>query len=565
MSLYGSIRLAANTLRANQIALQVVGQNIANANTPGYIREEVVLTPAPTQRYGGLLLGMGVQVSAVVQKIDHFLEERLRGAVSDEANTTTLEQTYAQLEAIIGELSDTDLSTSMNNFFAAIHEVLNQPEDVSVRNLAVLQGVTLTQDMNRMAARAQELRRDVNDRVGNMAADINRLLEEVRLLNVRIAETEGGDISNSDAVGLRDQRLHALEKLSKLIDIRVVEQPSGGVIVYRGGDFLVFEGSRREVEAVYDVDRGMTVADVHIKDTDAPLNPASGELKGLLAARDDVLGKFLDDLDTFAQTFAFEFNKVYTGGQGLNGFYEVTGEYAVDDADLALNQAGLRFTPENGSFQLMVYNTRTQLTQTSDIFIDLDGQGKDTTLNDLRKMLDNVEGISAIITRDRRLEITSDSPDQQIAFANDTSGALAALGIGTFFTGTSVRNIGVNADVRQDPAKFAASKGGVGNDTGNAIELAAFIDRPIVARDGASIGVLYNRLVGETTQGSTIAQADAAGANVFEMTLRGQRLAISGVNLDEEAVKMIAYQYAFTASAKFIATLNELFGILVNI
>ncbi len=566
MSLFGSIRLAANTLRANQIALQVVGQNIANANTPGYIREEVVLTPAPTQRYGGLLLGMGVQVSAVIQKIDHFLEERLRGAVSDQANTTTLEQSYAQLEAIIGELSDTDLSTSMNNFFAAINEVLNQPENVSVRNLAVLQGVTLTQDINRMAARTQELRRDVNDRVANMASDVNRLLEEVRQLNVRIAETEGGDISNSDAVGLRDQRLYALESLSKLIDIRVVEQPSGGVIVYRGGDFLVFEGNKREVDVVLDTDRGMTVANIHISDTDAPLNPISGELKGLLVARDDVLGAFVDDLDAFARTFAFEFNKVYTSGQGLNGFDQVTGEYAVDDKDLALNEAGLRFEPQNGTFQVMVYNTRTQLTQTTDVRIDLAGLGRDTTLEDLRRMLDeNVEGVSAVITLDRRLQITSESPDQQIAFANDTSGVLAALGVATFFTGTSARNIGVNADVRRDPAKFAASKNGVGNDTEIAIEMAAFIDRPIVSQNGASIGILYDRLVGETTQGSTVAGADAAGANVFEMTLRGQRLATSGVNLDEEAIKMMAYQYSFTASAKFIATLNELFGILVNI
>lgn len=565
MSLFGSIKLAANTLRANQIALQVVGQNIANANTPGYIREEVVLTPAPTQRYGGLLLGMGVQVSAVVQKLDHFLEERLRGAVSDQANTTTLEQSYAQLEAIIGELSDTDLSTSMNNFFAAIHEVLNQPESVSVRNLAVLQGVTLTEDINRMAVRTQELRRDVNDRIANMAADINRLLEEVRQLNVRIAETEGGDISNSDAVGLRDQRLHALESLSKLIDIRVVEQPSGGVVIYRGGDFLVFEGNKREVEVVLDTNRGMTVADIHLKDTDAPLNPSSGELKGLLIARDDVLGNFVDNLDAFAQTFAFEFNKVYASGQGLNGFDRVTGEYAVDDKDLALNEAGLQFTPQNGTFQVMVYNTRTQLTQTTDIRIDLDGLGKDTTLEDLRRLLDDVEGVSAVITLDRRLQISSESPDQQIAFAADTSGVLAALGVATFFTGTSARDLGINSDVTRDPAKFAASKNGVGNDTDIALELATFIDRPIVSQNGASIGILYDRLVGETTQGSTVAQADAAGANVFEMTLRGQRMATSGVNLDEEAIKMIAYQYSFTASAKFIATLNELFGILVSI
>ncbi len=566
MSLFSSITLAANSLRVNQIALQVVGQNIANANTDGYIREQVILTPAPTQRIGGVLLGMGVQVSAVVQKIDYFLEERLRGSVSEQASAGSLEGAYSQLEAIIGELTDTDLSTSMNNFFAAINEVLNQPEDVSVRNLAVLQGITLTQDIQRMTSRAQDLRSDVNGRIDNMAHDMNRLLEEIRQLNVRIAETEGGDISGSDAVGLRDQRLIALENLARLTDIRVVEQPSGGVIVYHGGDFLVFEGNKREVQVVYGTDRGMTVAEIRMVDTDAALAPVSGELKGLISSRDDVLGTFIDDLDTFARTFMLEFNKVYTSGQGLNGFSTVTGEYAVDDVDLKLNDTGLTFTPESGVFQVMVYNTKTKLTETTDIQIDLDGLGNnDTTLSDLRDMLNAVDGVTAEITLDRKLKITSLAADQQIAFAGDTSGVLAALGMATFFTGTSARNIGVNADVKADPAKFAASKNGVGNDTELAVQLAAFGDRPIDSENGASITILYSRIVGKTTQGSTVARADANGASIFEATLRGQRLAISGVNLEEEAINMIAYQYAFTASARFIATLSKLFDILVNI
>ncbi len=131
MSLFGSIQMAGNSLRANDIALQVVGQNIANANTPGYLREELVLTPAATQKLGGLLMGMGVSVDAVVQKIDKFLEERLRGSVSDSSSTDVLQQTYSQLEGVINELGDSDLSTSMNNFFNSISTILNQSDDVS--------------------------------------------------------------------------------------------------------------------------------------------------------------------------------------------------------------------------------------------------------------------------------------------------------------------------------------------------------------------------------------------------------------------------------------------------
>src|SRR3989304_1297778 len=227
MSLFGSIRMAGNSLRANDIALQVVGQNIANANPPGYIREELVLKPAVTQKLGGLLLGLGVQVEAVVQKVDRFLEERLRSAVSDRARAETLQQTYSQLEASIGELSDTDLSTSMNGFFSSISEILNQPESVIVRNLAVLQGQTLAQDISRMAQRVEDLRTYIDNRIQNMASDINRRIEQIADLNVKISEAEGGSVSKSDAVGLRDQRSNALEERAKRMDIRAIEQPDG--------------------------------------------------------------------------------------------------------------------------------------------------------------------------------------------------------------------------------------------------------------------------------------------------------------------------------------------------
>jgi flagellar hook-associated protein 1 FlgK len=566
MSLYSSIRMAGNTLQADSIALQVIGQNIANANTPGYIREEVLLSPAPTQRVGGLLLGMGVDVLAVTQKLDKFLEERLRGAVSDQFSAEAQEETYIQLEGAIGELSDTDLSTMLNKFFGSINEILNQPESASVRNLAMLQGKSLTEDIKRLASRVGTMRFDVNERVKNMAGDINRLVEEIRRLNIRIAETEVGGASSSDAVGLRDKRLEALEGLAELVDIRVEEQESGGVIVYSGGDYLVYEGSSRPVEVVLDTDRGLSVAGIHIANVDVPIEANSGQLYGLLRARDDILGGFLDNLNDLSRTLIFEFNKVYSQGQGLNGFQEVTSEFAVDGNNLPLNQAGLEFTPTNGSFQLVVQNRKTGLNRTADIFVDLNGLGEDMSLNGLAGAINDAGiGVTATVSPTGKLSIRSNAVDQEFAFAGDTSGVLAALGINTFFSGTSATDVGVNRYVREDPAKFAASSGGIGRDTSIAVELAAFIDRPLASQNGTTLSVLYDRMVGETTQGSTVARATADGARVFEQTLRGQKMATSGVSLDEEAVKMIAYQQSFQASARYIKTLTELLNVLVSL
>lgn len=565
MSLYSSIRLAGNTLRANQIGLQVVGQNIANANTPGYVREEAALAPAPVQRVGKLLLGTGVDVEAVVQKIDNFLEERLRGSVSDRADAETQESSYLQLETAIAELSDTDLSTSIISFFSSINEILNQPESAAVRHLAVLEGNALTSNINRLAGRVAEIRSGLNDRVIGMAGDLNRLIEEIRKLNVQITMAEVGDVSASDAAGLRDQRLQALEDLATLIDIRVKEQPDGSVNVYSGGDFLVFQGISREVEVVLEGNQGLTVAGIHLVGTGAPLNAVSGELAGLLTARDEIAGGFLQQLDQFVQTLAFEFNKLYSRGQGLRGFQQLTGEFAVTANDLALNQAGLEFTPVNGSFQLMVHNEQTGITETTEVLVDLNGLGEETTLADLATTLAAIDGITAGITSDGKLTISGDSADREFAFGGDTGGVLAALGLNTFFSGSTAGDLGVSEVLREDPAKFAASRGGIAADTENAEELAAFLDRPIQSRNGLSLAALYDGLMGETTQASSLTQAAAEGARVFETTLRGQKLAISGVNLDEEAVRMIGLQRSFQAAARYIAALDELLEILVNL
>lgn len=565
MSLFSSIQMARNTLRSNEIALQVVGQNIANANTPGYIREELLLSPAPTQRVGGLLLGLGVRVDSVVQVLDNFLEERLRGSVSEEAGAATTQGTYSQLENYLGGLKDTDLSASMVKFFNSISEVLNQPDSTTVRNLSVLQGETLTGDVQQLATRVSQLRDDVNTRIANTGDEINGLVEQIRSLNVQIANMEGGNVARSDAVGLRDQRLDALESLAKIIDIRVVEQASGGVTVYTGGDYLVFDGVARKVDVIKNSDQGFVKNDIRIVESQSLLAPAAGQLRGLLDSRDTVLTGFLDKIDSFSRTLAFEFNKVYSSGQGLTGYAEVTSQSQVTDPTAALNAAGLAYAPENGSFQVLMRNKKSGLTTTTNIQVDLTGLGHDTTLTSLTAALNNVPGLKAEMSVSGNLTISSLSSTNEFAFANDTSGALAALGINTFFTGDSAATLGINPDVKADPSKFAASRGGIGVDTLNAVDLADFIDRPLTSDNGASLSVLYDRLSGQTTQGAAIANANADSATVFERSLRGQKLATSGVNLDEEAVKMMSYQRCYQASARYISILNELLDLTVKI
>lgn len=565
MTLFSTIGLSRNALNAASLGLQVTGNNIANANTPGYIRERLILTPAPTQHYGGLLLGLGVEVEGVVQVIDRFLEERMRQASSDLVNGETQEGTYVQLESLIGELGDNDLSTALTSFFGSIHDILNQPESASVRNIAVQQGRALAEAIQRLDGRVRDLHQDVNQQIIATADEINELLSDIADLNLQIVEAEGGSVSPSDAVGLRDRRSIALAKLAEITDIRTIEQPTGDVTVFSGGEYLVSLGTFRPVTVVTDVVDGLQVSEVRITELDAPITAGGGRLSGLITSRDAILGGFLSDLDQLTQTLIFEFNKVFSGGQGLSGYATLESEFGVADVAAALNAAGLTFTPASGLFQVQVDNELTGQRQTIDIQIDLNGLGADTTLTDLAAQLDAIAGISATITAQGKLSITSDAAETTFAFAGDTSGVLAALGINTFFTGTGADDVGINQAIRSDPKKFAVSSGGVGEDTQNGERLANLLTTPLATQGNQSLAALYDKMTGDVAQGAQIARSATEGFRHFQQTLEGQHLAISGVNLDEEAVRMIMFQRMFQASARVIETINEMLDILVNL
>ena len=270
---------------------------------------------------------------------------------------------------------------------------------------------------------------------------------------MQIVKAEGGDTSSSDAIGLRDRRSAALAQLANIIDIKAVEQPTGDVTVFAGGEFLVTAGTFREVTASSSTDRGLSVAEIRIKATDSPIAVTGGKLAGLLQSRDEVLGGFLDGLDNLARALIFEFNKIYSGGQGLDGYSSLESEFAVTDTAAPLDQAGLTFTPANGSFRVQVLNTQTGLTTTTDIRVDLNGLDDDTSLADLAAQLDAIDGVSATITPSRRLRIQTDTSFVRFSFGGDTSGVLAALGLNTFFSGSQASDIGVSDVVRAEPCQ----------------------------------------------------------------------------------------------------------------
>lgn len=495
------------------------------------------------------------------------MEERLRNSKADVEFGNAQESAYLELESLLGELTGSDLSSELVGFFGNIHDVLNQPDELPLRSFAIDVGVSLTQKFHRIANEVTTAQRNNDREISFSVNEINSIFKEVAQLNSRIVAVEAGGTGRLTAGGLRNERNQHLTRLSELLDVRVVEQESGVVGIFNGGEYFVFDSEIRELKVDQNEEGSL---ELRFANTDVPIRINTGRIGGLVSARDEVFGGFLEEFEQFTKTFMFEFNKVYSSGQGLSGFDQLTGEFGLDDRTAVLDQAGLQFTPENGSFQVEVYNSDTGVVETTDIFVRLNGLEDDTTLESLVADLDAIEGVSVSITPDNHVEFTSDSSHLEFAFANDTSGTLAALGVNTFFNGGDAGllasvDIGVNQFLQNDASKFAASQGGVGVDTGTVERLASFYEEVIATENGNSLADIYENLVGEVAQSSAVTRSVAAGYRSFERTLEGQHLAISGVNIDEEAIRMISYQRAYQASARLIATISELLDTLVSL
>ncbi len=565
MSLFSTIQQSANALSVNELGLHVVGNNIANANTPGYLRQELIQTPATSSRRGDVIVGNGVQAVGVVQTVDNFVLERLRQTESELASSAVKGDIYNQIESVLGELTDNDLSSQLADFSDSINDVLNQPGNDSLRRLVIERGKLLAGNIRQVGQQLEGIGGNVNSEIQGTAGDINRLTESIAKLNTRIVELEGGRTSGSDAVGLRDERLQVMQELSKLVDIRGIEQASGSVTVFVGGEYLVADGIHRDVKFALNEDRDPPVPEIRIADTNSPLRVTAGRLHGLYAARDSAIGSTLSGIDSFAQDLISQFNLLHSQGQGIEGFAEVTGTNPADDTLGPLDLAGLPIDVKNGDFQIQVTDLASGITQTHTIRVKLQGGIDDTSLDDVRASINAISGLSADVTAEGALRIASENQRLQFSFQNDTSNFLAAAGINTFFVGDSATTIAVNAVVAEDPRKFAASKTGVGSGTENAVLMAQAFDESLDGLGGRSIKEAYEDIVVRTSQDINLEKGVTDGLRNFYRTLESQHLSTSGVNLDEEAVKMIFYQRAYQASSRLIQASSELLDVLVNL
>ncbi|MFZ5620706.1 MAG: flagellar hook-associated protein FlgK [Pseudomonadota bacterium] len=312
---------ATSGLQAYQRALSTAGHNIANANTPGYSRQRVELTTRPPQLSGTGYIGSGVQVDSVRRVYDQFLTDRVRTSTSSVGDLQTFAQFSGRVADLLGD-ADAGLNGSLENFFNAAQGVANDPSSIPARQLMLSEAESLATRFQYLDAQVSAMRKEVNDQLATVTAEINGLSRAIADINkdIVVATGRAGGQPPND---LLDQRDQLLEELSGLVSITTLAQDDGSVNVFVGnGQALVTGGSAATLDVAggnFDVTEKEIVYSVGGSAAVITDSLSGGKLGGLLRFREEILDPAQNSLGRVAVVLGTEFNAQHAQGMDLDG------------------------------------------------------------------------------------------------------------------------------------------------------------------------------------------------------------------------------------------------------
>ena len=579
MGLTSALQIGRSALSASQVAIQVTGNNFANAATPGYSRQIVSFNAIPDARLGSVFVGRGVEVSAIRRQVDTALQARLWSGVSEEASASANYQVLSQVESTLNELTDNDLSSEFSRFFDAWSELANSPNREGARALVVNQGRTLASSIRSLRSDLIGVRNQVDSQLAATVDSANKLLQQIADVNAAVVQAEAGTgVSNS----LRDQRDALIGQLSEFMDVSTVEQANGVIDVLVGSTPVVLAGQNRGIALKKTTAGSELNVSINVKDDGTQLSVRSGSIGALLGQRGSTIDRTIDRLDDVAAQLVFEVNKVHSQGFGQTPLTSLRSTRTVSTADttLSLNDpsnltfSALPFQATNGGFLVTVRNQSTGAEQTVRIDVDLDGRdstgapgfGDDTSVASLATDLDNLPSVSATVNPDGTLSITTDQ-GFDVRFSDDSSGVLAVLGINTYFTGKDATDIDVRSDLVTQPGLLATGgyKGTDVVDNAAALNIAALRDAKNPALSDRSISGAWIDTAQSVGLDAAAASNRADATRLVRENLESQRSAVSGVSVDEESINLLSFQRQYQASARFISAVDEMTQTLLSL
>ncbi len=315
-----AFNLMSQALDADQAALNVTANNVANANTPGYTRQTPDWQENSPVEIGGISYGTGATETGATSQRDRVLEERLdqqqQLASASGTRLTALNTMEALFTPDSGSSSSTagDIGNDITSFFNSFSSLEANPTNNALREEVLSSASTLAGDVSGAAAGLNAQRAALNQEAGGVIGQVNSLTQAISQLNLQIQSTS----PNADAGTLEDQRQQDLSQLSQLVGINQVTTEDNGLsITTTSGQLLVSQGQSFQITT--GTVGGVTHFSVGGTDITSDLAAGGGQLGGYLTARDTDIPNTLSSLDQLAYGISTAVNAQNNAGLDLSG------------------------------------------------------------------------------------------------------------------------------------------------------------------------------------------------------------------------------------------------------
>lgn len=315
----GLLNIGMSGLNAAQGSLATLSNNIANAKTPGYSRQQTMQTANGMSGVGGVFVGTGTTLSDVRRVYNQFLDTQLQTTTSLNFDAKAYLDQIGSVDKLLSDKS-TGVGAALNSFFAALQTSSANPSDNSARQLVLTIAQTLGNRFNSIATELNKQKEGINSQLETITGQVNQLTSSIAALNQQISQAKGQ--GNGEPANLLDARNEAVRSLNELVGVKVTEADGHFNVSLGTGQTLVADGVSNKLSAVPSKDDKSQYS-VVLTTGGQPMDVSSvvsgGSIGGLLRYRQDVLMPAINDLGRTAMVVGEAVNTQLGQGLDANG------------------------------------------------------------------------------------------------------------------------------------------------------------------------------------------------------------------------------------------------------
>lgn len=312
-----ALQLATRALDAQQGAINVTANNIANMNTDGYSRQIPILTEGAPVQEGELSYGSGVVFSGIQSVRDELLEMRIQQETQNKGYTSARLKTLQQINTLFSDTTS-GIGAKLSAFYATLQSLSSTPTASTARTSVLTAANNLASAFNTTAQKLDDIATNLNLQVTEDVNKVNELTEQIADLNAQVSQAKA---QGTDSSTLEDQRTELTRQLSELIDVNVVQTEQGPTLTTANGTALVV-GDKSFALSTRDESDG---THVYLRGDDITSQLQGGHLGGVLNVRDNFIPGITAGLNQLASDFAAAFNKAHASS-GSHATYDLNGD-----------------------------------------------------------------------------------------------------------------------------------------------------------------------------------------------------------------------------------------------